>query len=169
VKHEIRVNHTKATTGGKKAKKAKKGEEVAEAPSKANAVLFVGVSFPEYQRKVLEILKSFEFKDGALQGDYVAAIREAITDKKECGLAMKFAPFVLNEAKKVGPEAAFALLMPFEEFEVMEQSKDFLFENMPTIQNIVLIKVSDEGAAAIPEGANSIAAAVPGKPQAHFY
>jgi leucyl-tRNA synthetase len=133
VKHEIRVNHTKALSGGKKAKKAKKGEEVAEAPTKANAVMFVGVAFPEYQRKVLEILKSFEFKDDAIQDEYVAAIREAITDKKECGLAMKFAPFVINEAKKVGAEAAFALSMPFEEVEVMEQSKEFLFENMPTI------------------------------------
>jgi len=132
VKHEIRVSHTKALSGGKK-KKAKKGEEPTEAPVKANAVIFVGEAFPEYQRKVLEVLKSFEFKDDALQGDYVSAIRAAITDKKECGLAMKFAPFVINEAKKVGPETAFALQMNFQEVEVMEQSKEFLFENMPTI------------------------------------
>ena len=50
----------------------------------------------------------------------MSAIRAAIPDKKECGLAMKFAPFVINEAKKVGAETAFALQMAFDEEEVMK-------------------------------------------------
>lgn len=78
VKHEIRVGLQKAQSGGKKQKKAKKDAEVTEAPTKSNAVLFVGTSFPEYKRVVLEILTSFEFKDNTVQGDFVKAIRGTI-------------------------------------------------------------------------------------------
>ena len=118
---------------------------------------------------MLEVLKTFEFNDNAIQGDYISAIRNAIPDKKECGLAMKFAPFVLNEAKKVGAETAFALQMSFNEVETMKESKEFLFENMATITNVAIMKVSDEQAAAVPDSANAIAAAVPGKPQILFH
>ena len=49
-------------TGGKKPKKSAKGEKPEEAKSIENVVIFVGENFPEYQKKVLEILSTFEFK-----------------------------------------------------------------------------------------------------------
>ncbi len=69
-----------------------------------NCVLFVGHEFPEYQKRVLQILNSYEFVDNTIQGnEYIAKIREEVKGK-EGGLAMKFAAFVLEEGKNVGKE-----------------------------------------------------------------
>jgi len=40
---------------------------------------------------------------------------------------------------------------------------------MPTITNVMVLKVDSEEAKALPEVANAIANAVPGKPQPHFF
>jgi hypothetical protein len=99
----IRLKHAAALSGGKKAKKVAKGEKPEEAKSIENAAIFVGENFPEYQKKVLEILSTFEFNNNQIQGDYVAKIRDAIKGK-EGGLAMKFCAFVVKEAETVGKD-----------------------------------------------------------------
>ena len=105
-------------SGGKKAKKSK-GAETTEAPSKSNAVLLVGTSFPEYKKIVLDLLTQFEFEEYKLQPEHIGKIKEAFPDKKQNGLAMSFAQFVLADAKTIGPEAAFATTMPFDEEETI--------------------------------------------------
>ena len=58
---------------------------------------------------------------------------------------------------------------PYDEKELVEANKAFLFENMPTIKNIQVHFVESEEAKAV-EGAEAAReAAVPGKPQVHFY
>ena len=103
----IRLKHAAAMTGGKKPKKSAKGEKPEEAKSIENVVIFVGENFPEYQKKVLEILSTFDFKENQIQGDYIAKIRDTIKGK-EGGLALKFCAFVVKEAEAVGKDQAFA-------------------------------------------------------------
>jgi len=83
---------------------------------------------------------------------------------------MKFAAFVLEEAAIVGPEKALQLKVPFDEVELIEDNKNFLFEGMLTIQNIKVILNSDEETINGIEGAAAIASsATPGKPIAMFF
>jgi hypothetical protein len=63
VKSIIRLSQAKAQTGGKKAKKAAKGAPSEEKAVIENCVIFVGHEFPEYQKRVLQILNSYEFVD----------------------------------------------------------------------------------------------------------
>jgi len=42
-------------------------------------------------------------------------VRGAVSDKKQAGIAMKFAAFVIKDAAENGKEQALALSMPFEE------------------------------------------------------
>ena len=165
VKSTIRLSHVKATTGRKKVSKASKEEEKA---TLENVVLFVGHEFPEYQRKVIEILGTFEFNDGKIQGDYISKIRTEIKGK-EGGLALKFAAHIAGEAEVHGKDKAFSLKVPFDEVAVIQDNFDFLYENMPTIKHTTAMMNNSEGVAAIPNGAAIAANAVPGKPTAHFY
>lgn len=43
--------------------------------------------------------------------------------------AMKFAAFVVKEATVSGKESALELKAPFDEIEILEANKDFIFEN----------------------------------------
>jgi len=57
------------------------------------------MEFPEYKKKVLEILSTLEFDENdKLVGKWQPAVIEGmkVMDKKAAGLAMKFAPFVLD-------------------------------------------------------------------------
>lgn len=58
IKHSIRQSFEKAQQGGGK-KKGKKGKGAAEPEEKkvlANAVIFIGTKFPDFQVQVLELL-----------------------------------------------------------------------------------------------------------------
>jgi len=81
---------------------------------------------------------------------------------------MKFASFIKEDAKLYGKETALELTMPFDEGEIIEKSKIFVFENMPTIKNIKYYKSSEE-AAETGVKAQEREKAKPGKPVAHFY
>lgn len=93
--------------GGKK-KKGGKGKQPDE-PAKLieNCVIFVGTEFPEYQKKVLDILNTLNFVDGEV--DFVKPIKESIPDKKQQGLAMKVAAFKVAEVKETSKEEALRL------------------------------------------------------------
>ena len=56
---------------------------------------------------------------------------------------MKFAAFVLVEAKIVGKDKALVQSMPFDEQELCAINTTFLFENMPTIINQRVILKED--------------------------
>lgn len=98
----------------------------------------------------------------------MSAIREAFTDKKQAGIAMKFVSFQLDIAKTAGKEAALRLEASFDEKECIEQNKAFLFENMPSIKEVVvMINTSDE-AVAIENSQNARESAAPSKPAIFF-
>jgi hypothetical protein len=89
---------------------------------------------------------------------------------KESGLAMKFAAFVVKEATVVGKDSALELKTPFNEIEILESNKDFIFENMPGLKGIKILSATsaadDEGV----EGAKSQKeAALPSKPSIFFF
>lgn len=77
-KSEFRLAFDKAKSGGKKAKKAKNAAPEETKPIES-CTIFIGIEFPEYKKKVLEILQSLDFDDsGKCLGDHVKAIREGI-------------------------------------------------------------------------------------------
>jgi hypothetical protein len=145
-----------------KPKKAKKGveEKVPE-----NCALFIATEFPELQRKALEILRRFEFDaSNKIQGDYVTAFKEAF-DKKQNGLAMKFASFVLKEAEVIGKEEALALVSPFDEKELLERNRAFVFENFPVKNRVIKMKTDTD----IEKSETVRESAEPGKPATLFF
>ena len=86
----------------------------------------------------MEILVPLDF-ELVCKGAHIPKIKEIFTEKKQQGLAMGFASFVIADAKEVGPTAAFALEMPFEEDAIIMESKAFLFENMNMIHDRIMI------------------------------
>lgn len=71
-KHTFRLALDKAKMGGKGKKKGKQAE-----PEKQmeNCAVFVGLEYPEFQRKVLEIMGKYECSEGEMVGDYMTEIR----------------------------------------------------------------------------------------------
>ena len=131
--------------------------------------MFVAKEYPEFQKKCLQVLQGFEFdENNMIKGDHVTAIRETFPDKKVAGIAMKFVSFQLDIAKTAGKEAALRLEASFDEKECIEQNKAFLFENMPSIKEVVvMINTSDE-AQAVENSQNARESAAPSKPAIHF-
>lgn len=65
------LEKSKPKKGGKK---PKKGQEEKKDPE--NCAIFVALEFPEWQRKVLEVLNRFEFDEkNKIEGNYVEAIK----------------------------------------------------------------------------------------------
>ena len=94
VKHQIRLVFDKAAMGGKK--KPKKGA-APELKKLTSCVIFVSTMFPEYQKIVTGILKDLEWnEENECTGAYVKAIKEAIPDKKQQGVAMRFCAYKLE-------------------------------------------------------------------------
>ena len=62
---------------------------------------------------------------------------------------MKFVSFQLGIAESEGKEAALRLEASFDEKDCIEQNKKFLFDNMPTIKEIVVLQNDSEEAKAI--------------------
>jgi len=58
-------------------------------------------------------------------------------------LALKFAAHIVKEAQTIGKDAALEIQTPFNEVEVLDNNREFVFENMPTIKNINIYKVDD--------------------------
>jgi hypothetical protein len=143
VKGNVRLAMEKAKTGGKKAKAKPKAQAVEKTEEEKvpfeNCAVFIATTYPEWQQKTLEIISSFTFDDkNKIQGNYILAIKEAITDKKLQGNALKFGAFTAKEAEVVGKDAALELQMPFNEVEVIDSNRDFIFENMPGVKNFTV-------------------------------
>jgi hypothetical protein len=80
---------------------------------------------------------------------------------------LKFAAHLVKEAETLGKEAALEVKTPFDEVELLENNRDFVFENMPTVKTFKVVTASEENEI---EGSKTTReAAVPGKPQAFFY
>lgn len=105
-KREIRLSLDKAKSGGKRKGKGGKNAPAAEEVPMESCIVAIGKTFPEFQQKILSVLSAQPWDDnGVIQGQtYIEAIRKAIPDKKQNGIAMKFAAFVIKEATEVGKE-----------------------------------------------------------------
>lgn len=164
-KSNVRQALEKAKNGGKKkpAKGAKKAEEE-KAPALENCTIFVAIEYPEYKKQVIEVLQQFQFDtDGKPQGNYVQAIQAQVKDKN----AMKFASFVVAEVATLGRDSALELKVPFDEREILENNRTFLFENIPGLKNVNVYFVTEQVDV---EGAQNLKdAAAPGKPSCFFY
>jgi len=116
----------------------------------------------------LTILRNFEFdENNKIIGDHITAIREAF-DKKQSGIAMKFVSFQLAIAETDGKEAALRLEASFDEKECIEQNKGFVFENMPTIKEVVVMVNTSEEATAIEGSEKHREEAAPSKPSIFY-
>lgn len=80
---------------------------------------------------------------------------------------MKFAAHIVKEAEATGKDAALEIKTPFDEKELLEANKDYIFENMPTVKNIQILRNDDP--TEIENSKNSREAALPGKPATFFY
>ena len=101
LKSNIRLAQKAAATGGKK---KGKGKEEEQKPI-STCVVFYNTQFPEYQKKVLEILGKYEFVNNVIQSkDYIAEIRGAFPVKKEADNALKFAAYTVQQAEIKGKD-----------------------------------------------------------------
>jgi hypothetical protein len=57
---------------------------------------------------------------------------------------MKFAAFVVSEVARVGRDSALELKVPFDERELIENNRTYLFENMPGLKNISVFYVTEQ-------------------------
>lgn len=136
-----------------------------------SCIIAIGKTFPEFQQKILSVLQAQPWdSNGVIQGqDYIEAIRKVIPDKKQNGIAMKFAAFVIKEATEVGKEQALMVSSPFNEQELISSNKNFLFENMNTVTNIQILLKEDSKLDSVPNAKLVADNAVPGKPSIIFY
>lgn len=82
-------------------------------------------------------------------------------------MALKFAAHIVKEAETIGKEAALEIQTPFNEIEVLESNRDFIFENMPTLKEIKIIRSDDP--TEIEGSKNAREQALPGKPASYFF
>jgi hypothetical protein len=80
---------------------------------------------------------------------------------------LKFAGHIVKEAERIGKEAALEIQTPFSEIDILNENKDFIFDNMPTVKHITILKFDDP--TEIENSKNSREQALPGKPAAFFY
>lgn len=82
--------------------------------------------------------------------------------------ALAFAGYLVKEAETEGKEKALELKTPFDEVELMQQNKDFVFENMNSIKQVQVLINTDESVKV--EGDKNLReAAQPRKPATFFY
>mmetsp|Transcript_35456 Transcript_35456/g.47923 ORF Transcript_35456/g.47923 Transcript_35456/m.47923 type:complete len:157 (-) Transcript_35456:70-540(-) len=156
------MSFDKAKSGGKKKKGQPAADKVIE-----NCAIFVALEYPELQKKVLELMNNANWEDNKIDAAYKVQVRELIKEKKQASLALGFGSFIEKEALTEGKDIALQMTMSFNELEVLEQSKVFIFDNKASIKNIKFMLASDEE-----EIANSKQirdAALPGKPGIMFY
>ena len=168
-KREICLAVDKAKSGGKR--KGKNAGGAAAEVTLDSCVVAVGKTFPEYKLQILEILNAQQWDEsGSIQGkDYIAAISKAFPDKKKKQLAQGYAAFVIKEASEVGKEQALVTSSPFDEVELINMNKNYLFESVSTVTNIEVLLKEDDKLDSIPNGKSIAEAAAPGKPAMIFY
>ena len=90
-------------------------------------------------------------------------------DKKKKQLAQGYAAFVIKEASEVGKDQALVTSSPFDEVELINMNKNYLFESVSTVTNIQVLLKEDDRLDSVPNGKSIADAAAPGKPAMIFY
>lgn len=168
MKSNARITLDKCKSGGKKkgGKKGKQEQPAEEKPIESCAV-FVAKEYPDWQKQVINVLIQYfaDKEEGKEAVDFIKTIKDQIKGPK-CGLALKFAAFMAKETETQGKEAL-KLEAPFDEQQLIESNKVFIFENMNAIKNVRV--VVDEAPEDIPNSANHKENATPLKPVLTFY
>lgn len=165
VKSGVNVALDKALHGGKKGKGGKGKEE--EKKVIEHCAIFMAVDYAEWKKQVIEILSQFQFENNKIVGNHIPVIQEKLKGPN-AGNAMKFAAFLLEEVAQQGKEKALEVKTPFDELPLLEENKDFIFENMNSIKEVVIARNSDE-AVHIEGDKNARDNSQPGKPSVYFY
>lgn len=113
-------------------------------------------------------MQKYECNGGELVGDYMKEVRENIKGK-EGGIACKFAAHIAEQVRLVGKQEAMQLNLTWSEVELLENSKAFVFENMPGIKNIHIMLNQDTKCDEVQNSKQIRENAVPSKPTAVFY
>ena len=83
------------------------------------------------------------------------------------GQAIKFAAFIVKDAETVGKDAALEIKTPFDEKQLLEGNREFVFENMPGVKHFKILNVEEQ--MEIENSKNAREAALPGKPSVFFF
>ena len=127
----------------------------------------MALEFPDWYKETVQILSRFEFdSDGKIQGNYIAEISAKIQGKQR-GEALKKAAFILAEAAQVGKDAALELKTPFNEIDVIDGNREFIFENMPGLKHIQVLPT--DSAVDIENSKVAREQAQPSRPSAYFF
>ena len=142
-------------------KKAAKGKQAADNSSPPNCVdVFVAVSFPEWKKITLEILReNFDAANNTIGKEAMAAIARhpELQSAKKVKPASIFAASVREEAKQSGA-SALALTMPFDEAHLIRSNTPYLLTCLAPLKIKFLHVHSADGDRPIPESAE------PGRP-----
>jgi len=175
-KHDFIVTFDKMTGFRKEQKQRQKGkkaeatgEDISEMKRKTfdNCIVFYAKEYPAEQKNAIEALSEIGFdEDWNPKHKPIDILKKKFTNKKELGKAMQYAAFLNNEVKEIRSLAPLDLETQYNEKEIIEENKAFIFADIE-VKNIEF-KEKEEGCDV--EGSkNSIAAATPGKPSIFFY
>eukprot|EP00002_Diphylleia_rotans_P001750 TRINITY_DN1098_c0_g1_i1.p1 TRINITY_DN1098_c0_g1~~TRINITY_DN1098_c0_g1_i1.p1 ORF type:complete len:1073 (-),score=277.98 TRINITY_DN1098_c0_g1_i1:104-3322(-) len=146
----------------------KKGKGAEASVEKASTLrIYVGKSYPEWQQKVLTVLKenyNEESKEYKLTDkEFIAAFQKEEVLKPVFKKVMPFVAFT-KEAVKVEGSSAFDLATPFDEVAVLTENAEFIKRSFG--MNEVYIHTADDESAPDPQSKKS--QALPGKPSFIF-
>jgi hypothetical protein len=79
---------------------------------------------------------------------------------------LKFAGHIVKEVESIGKDAL-EIKTPFNELELLNLNKDFIFDGMTNLKNIVVLNHDDP--TEIENSKNSREQSLPGKPASYFY
>ena len=174
-KHHFIVMYDKMTGFRKEQKmKQNKGkkqegatEEQVAKKSFDNCIVFYATKYPEEQQTAIKTLLDIGFDDEWNPKEKpIDRLKEKFPNKKDLGMAMKFAAFVSDEVKEKRSLDPLDLEMPYNEKEIIQANQEFIFGGMD-VKNIEF-REKNEGCD-IKGSENSISAALPGKPSVFFY
>ena len=170
--HDKMTGHRKQQKKKQKKKAPAKGEdeksEEVEKKKFENCIIFYANQYPEEMQSVIKTLLEIGYDDDfSPKSKPIDVFKTLFKDKKELGKAMKSAAFLNDEVKESRSLDPLDLETPYNEKEMIEQHKDFIFGELVDIKNIEFKEKNEE--CDIEGSENSILKAVPGKPSIFFY
>ena len=141
IKDLIKSTYEKATT----VKKGKKPAKEEKGPITYNKChIFIAKEYNKIQKVAIEFLLSIGLDENNIIKDQkYAKILKSKFDKKDLENGMKFAKYIVDEAKVKGP-SAFNLNLSFNEKEILSQNVDYIMQGMKFDQ-IEFIEVEEGG------------------------
>jgi len=96
-----------------------------------NCVIFYAKQYPEDQQITIKTLLDIGYdEEFNPKGNPIDVLKDVFTDKKEIGKAMKFAAFLNDEVKENRSLDPLDLETPYNEKEIIEQYKYYIFAEL---------------------------------------